>query len=112
VEGYDDVNPVLECFDWSAWYNEMPPDPPPDLHVTGTCKTRSTGVTLTLELGDVGVVPEPDLIALVLKAEASDGGGDAITEQTVSWEGDVGPDIKRVRIQGAAEAEIEVEIAS
>jgi hypothetical protein len=38
-------------------------------------------------------------------------GDDLMTERDVAWDSDVGLDIKRVRIEGAASAEILVTIA-
>lgn len=111
--GGNDADPSsrpLDCGQWSAWYNRMPPNPDPRLHVTGTCTLPMGGVKLTLEPGNVGVVPERGLFVLELKAEWPEIGPDVITEQTVTWEGETGEEVQRVRIQGAASAEIEVKI--
>lgn len=101
----------LECGQWSAWYNRMPPDPDPRLHVAGVCEMPQAGVKLTLEPGNVGIVPERGLFVLELKAEWPQAGAAVVTEQSVSWEGETGEEVQRVRIQGAASAEIEVTIA-
>lgn len=101
--------PNIEC-EWSAWYNRQPPEPDPCLHVVGHCKLPSGSIEITLEPGDVGVAPDPDLFALECRVEVPDVGTDDFVERDVTWEGDVGPDIKRVRIQGDLSAEVEVEI--
>jgi hypothetical protein len=102
----------VDCAKWSAFYNREPGGPEdPDLHVTGECTTRIGGVKLTLEPGEVGVAPEPGLLALELTAELPEVVTEVVTPVSVSWSGDVGPDITRVRVQGAATAEIDVTIA-
>jgi hypothetical protein len=95
------------CSDWSAWYNRMPPNPDPRLHVRGSCQVPE-GKRLTLMPGNVGIVPEPGLF--VLEARLDEGGYRAADE--VTWASDVGEDVQRVRIQGAASAEVEVTIAT
>lgn len=94
--------------DWSAWYNRMPGGDDPLLHVTGRCSVPSSSATATLELGNEGIVDEPDLIALDLKIKVPEVGDARVTEVDVRWEGNVGPDVRRVRIQGAANGVIAV----
>ena len=103
-----------QTFGWAAWYNRMPGITDPDLHVVGTVRLRSSSATVSLELGDPGVVPEPGVAVLQLTIEYPEGGGtDDIDDREVSWRGDVGPDIERVRVIGDAEVEIdEVTIAT
>jgi hypothetical protein len=98
-------------FSWTAWYNRMPGIDDPKLHVAGTCTFGDSEVQLSLKTGDVGVVPEPGLIALDLTITRPQSGDDVRTEKRVDWSEDVGPDIDRVRIQGDAQQEIEVIIA-
>jgi hypothetical protein len=95
-----------QCSDWAAWYDRMPPDPDPRLHVRGSCRLPE-GKQLTLTPGDIGVAPEPGLFALEARLEDGYGSGDEVT-----WTGNAGEDVKRVRIQGAVSAEIEVEITT
>ncbi|HYI61513.1 MAG TPA: hypothetical protein VEW93_06880 [Acidimicrobiales bacterium] len=102
----------MDCYDWSAWYNRMPGTDDPNLRVVGTCQLNSSSQQLKLVPVADGVVDEPDLQTLRLVVETPDFGPTDIAERQVSWEGDVGPDIKRVKIQGAAEAEIEVIITT
>jgi hypothetical protein len=103
------VHPPIECSNWSAWYDHEPGGPAdPKLHVAGECTLPVAGVTLSLELGDVGIAPEPGLIALDLKAEFPTGSPQVISTVRVTWDKDVGPDVTRVRIQGAADAELKV----
>jgi hypothetical protein len=102
----------LDCFSWSAWYNREPGGTPdPRLHVSGDCTSPVAGVKLTLELANVGVVPDPTLLALELHAEQPEVSDQVVTPITVTWAEDVGPDIKTVRIDGAAAAQVEVRIA-
>jgi hypothetical protein len=101
-------HPPFTCANWEAWYNRMPGRQDPRLHVTGECTLPVSGVKLTLEQGDVGVAPEPGLLALELKADFPDVSSEVMTPVTVAWAEDVGPDVERVRIQGAASAEIDV----
>jgi hypothetical protein len=98
----------MECTDWEAWYNRMPGAADPDLHVSGKCGLESSSIKVWLEPGNVGVVPEPDLLVLQLRTERPEVGDDMYVEREVTWQDDVGQDIKRVRIQGEAEAEIPV----
>jgi hypothetical protein len=97
-----------ECFEWSAWYNKMPGTDDPDLYVTGTCEVRSGSARVSLKLGDPGISPEPGVVVLQLTIEYPEVGTDDMAKREVSWSGDVGPDAKKVRIVGDAEAEIEV----
>lgn len=99
---------MAECSGWKAWYNRMPGAGDPELRVTGTCEVESSSMRAPLELGDEGIIDEPDLIALELRLERPEVGDDRMSEIPVEWHGDVGPNIKRVRIQGDAQAEIEV----
>lgn len=101
-------HPPISCANWEAWYNRMPGQQDARLHVSGECTLPVSGVTLTLEQGNVGVAPEPGLVALELKAEFPDASNEVMTPVTVTWAEDVGPDVTRVRIQGAASAEIDV----
>lgn len=105
-------HPPIECSNWSAWYDREPGSrEDPNLRVTGECTIPIAGVKLTLEPGNVGVAPQPGLLALELKAEFPDVSTQVVSTVTVNWEDDVGPDIEKVRIQGAANAEIDVTIA-
>lgn len=99
---------MTECRDWSAWYNRMPGADDPNLHVAGTCSKESSSIRLWLEPGNEGIVDEPDLFVLELKAERPDFGDTQYVEESVSWEGNVGEDIKRVRVQGEASTEVPV----
>ncbi len=100
-----DESGAIQCGDWSAWYNRQPGANDDRLHVAGKCRLPS-GTHLMLEPVDIGVAPDPGLFAL--QASTSRGYGVGHADDEVSWEGDAGPDINRVRIQGAVSAEIEV----
>lgn len=89
---------VVETRGWSAWYDRMPGSDDPDLHVSGSCGLASSHTTVRLEPGNVGTVPEPDLYALELMVTRPDIDDDRYVESEVSWRKNVGPDIKRVRI--------------
>jgi hypothetical protein len=93
---------VVETRDWSAWYNRMPGSDDRDLHVSGICGVASSHTTVRLEPGDAGVVPEEDLCVLQLVVARPDIDDDRYVELPVSWQGDVGPDKKRVRIHGVS----------
>lgn len=101
----------MECSDWSAWYNRMPGIDDPNLHVAGKCGFRSGSMSAELVLGNEGTIDEPDLIVLELRLDDPPIGDTQYVDREVVWEGDVGPDISRVRIQGATRAEIKVTIA-
>jgi len=101
--------PNIECT-WEAWYNRMPGTDDPDLYVLGRCKLPSGSIQITLELGNVGTPPPPDLVALDCTVDVPEVGTSDYTERDVPWQDDVGPDVKRVRIQKDLNAEIEVEI--
>ena len=103
--------PQIDWTTWSAWYNREPGADDPELHVTGEGTAPRSGATLTLTPGNVGVAPQPDLLALDLTVAFPDVSNEVITPVTVRFDGDVGPDIATVRIQGDASAEIEVTIA-
>ncbi len=98
----------MDCHDWSAWYNRMPGVDDPNLHVAGTCALPSGSVNLELRPGNEGIIDEPDLFVLELIAHEPEIGDTQVDERQVSWEDNVGPEIERVRIQGAASAEIMV----
>ncbi len=102
--------PNISC-EWSAWYNRMPGSDDPNLHVSGRCELPSGSIRITLEPGNEGIVDEPDLFVLEAKVEVPEVGTDDFVEREVTWEDDVGPDIKRVRVQGDLDANIEVEDA-
>ncbi len=102
--------PNISC-EWSAWYNRMPGGDDPNLHVSGRCQMPSSSIQVTLEPGNEGVVDEPDLFVLEVSVTVPDVGTTDFVERDVTWEGDAGPDIKRVRIQGDLEAQMVVEEA-
>ncbi len=99
---------MTECVEWEAWYNKMPGTDDPELHVSGLCKLESSTIEVTLEPGNEGSVDEPDLFVLECTIERPGFGDTQYVEKPISWQDDVGPDIKRVRIQGDAHAEVEV----
>jgi hypothetical protein len=101
---------VVDTHSWSAWYNRMPGSDDPDLHVSGTCGLASSSIEVRLELGNVGVVPEPGLCALQLAVTRPEVGDTRYVEREVTWHGDVGPAIERVRINNIS-VEIPVTIA-
>ena len=98
----------MDCSNWSAWYNRQPGTDDPYLHVVGTCTLPSGSLRLELVPGDEGVVDEPDLFVLQLVTRKPEIGDAMVIDRQVTWEGNAGPDIRRVRIQGEAEAMIEV----
>lgn len=95
----------VECFDWDAWYNRMPGREDKDLHVAGTCRLPSSQVVVSLDLDRI----DSETAVLRLTATAPGAVGDTrVVEVQVSWRMDVGPDIERVQIIGAAEALLDV----
>lgn len=100
---------MYDCLDWSAWYNRMPRSDDPNLYVRGVCALPSSSIDLRLEPGNEGVVDEPGVFVLRLVADVPDVGDDRfVPDREVTWCGDAGPDVQTVRIQGEAQAEIEV----
>jgi hypothetical protein len=106
----DALDGVVDTRDWAAWYNRMPGSADPCLHVSGICGLASSHTKVRLEPGNVGSVPEPDLYALQLVVTRPDIDDDRYVECEVSWQDDVGQEIKRVRINGIG-IEIPVKIA-
>lgn len=102
--------PNISC-EWSAWYNRMPGTDDPHLHVSGRCQVPSGSIQIRLEPGNEGVIDEPDLFVLDAIINVPDVGTDDFVEREVTWEGEAGPNIKRVRIQRDLEAEIAVDDA-
>ena len=97
----------MECFDWDAWYDKMPGADHDVLHVAGRCQVASSSIELWLEPGNEGIVDDPELIVLELRANEPPAGDDMMVEKEVSWKGRA-PGIKRVRIQGGARAGVTV----
>jgi hypothetical protein len=95
---------VIAC-DWQAWYDRLPGTSQPPLHVAGSCEVDGSVVALSLEPAADGELGE---IALTLLAERADGGDHSQFEQQVSWTGQPGQDVERVRIGGEADALVEV----
>lgn len=98
----------MDCRDWEAWYNRMPGTNDPRLHVAGKCTLESSSISISLVPGNEGIVDEPDLFVLDLRVERPDIGDTQVVERDVSWVGDAGPSIARVRIQGGASAQVSV----
>jgi hypothetical protein len=99
----------MECHDWSAWYDRMPGGTEePELHVSGTCERESGSIELVLRPGNEGIVDDPELFVLELDEIRPDVGDTQMSPTTVEWHDRVGDGIKRVRIQGAASAMIDV----
>lgn len=94
--------------EWSAWYNRMPGERDPNLHVAGRCGFPSGSMTWTLEPDNEGIRDDPELAVLRFTVHMPEIGTDDFVERDVSWSGDLGPDVKRVRIRGDADVEIEV----
>jgi hypothetical protein len=97
----------MECMDWDAWYDQMSGADHDVLHVAGRCEVESSSVELSLEPGNEGIVDDPELFVLELRVQRPPVGDDKMTEKEVSWR-ETAPGIKRVRIQGAAEATLKV----
>lgn len=102
----------MDCHSWSAWYNRMPGQEDPNLYVSGVCELRSSSIRLELRPGNEGIVDEPDLFVLELVIDEPEVGDGLMTTRDVAWSGEVGPDIRRVRIQGATTASMDVTEAS
>jgi hypothetical protein len=90
--------------DWSAWYNRMPgPDPDPDLHVSGICSLESSNITVQLEPDNEGIIDDPELFVLKLVVTKPAIHDDRYVEREVTWQKNVGPGIKRVRINAVTD---------
>ena len=83
---------------WYAWYNRMPGAANNVLRVTGVFEAPGGGYTAELEPGNIGIVPEPGLLALDLKITAPSAGTTALTSVPVYWQDDTAGDIRNVRI--------------
>lgn len=101
-----DTDRKLECDGWSAHLDGE------DLHVKGHCRAHVAGVRVRLELGNEGIDDEPDLLVLELKVTWPELAREVMTTVNVNQAFRAQPDVKRVRIQGGADAEFEVEGAS
>jgi Emfourin len=97
-----------EDFSWTAWRNRMPGINDPDLHVVGSCEFSTSSVELSLKPGNEGIWDDPALIVLDLTISKPQLGDDQMSLEYAIWTGDVGPDVKQVRIQGDATAEFDV----
>lgn len=97
----------VDIHDWAAWYNRMPGTTDPDLHVSGTCSIGGSTM-LFLRPGNEGIVDEPDLFVLELVIHANGPEGNSRADRVISWHGDVGSNITRVRINGADVPELAV----
>jgi hypothetical protein len=97
---------MIEC-EWQAWYDRLPGGDN-RLHVAGMCEVEDDSVQLFLE-GDDGARPEgPDLIVLELKSRPPDAGDESMIDKQVSWTGEPGTGIRRVRIGGEADVTLNV----
>jgi hypothetical protein len=101
----------IACAEWSAWYNRMPGQVDEKLRVWGMCTRPSSSIELRLEPRSDGVVEDPKLFVLQLTATTPPVGDDLMVTEPVFWEGNVGSEIEQVRIQGEADALIDVVIA-
>lgn len=99
----DPAADVVRTRDWSAWYNRMPGADDPDLRVSGTCCLESSNITVQLEPDNEGIVDDPELVALKLVVTKPAILDEHHVEREVAWQGDVGPGIKRVRIDVVAD---------
>jgi hypothetical protein len=98
----------MDCREWEAWYNRMPGTNDSRLHVAGKCTLESSSISISLAPGNEGVADEPDLFVLELSVDRPSAGDTQVVERDVSWVGDAGHSIERVRIQGEASAEVTV----
>jgi hypothetical protein len=98
-----DAGRKLECEDWSAHHHGD------DLHVSGKCEAPVARVRARLELGDEGIQDEPDLLVLELKLEWPEASNEVVTPIEIDQVFRDQPGIERIRIQGGADAEIDVD---
>lgn len=100
---------MIECREWDAWRTTDGGEHA--LHVVATCSVPSSQVELELQLGDVGIIPEPELVALELHAtEPGDDAPARRARKKVRWEGPISHKVRRVRIQGRARTLIQVRL--
>lgn len=100
----------MECYDWSAWYNRMPGAEDPNLYVSGRCRLDSGSDVITLTPGNEGIINDPDVFVLDLRVERKKFGDTQAPEREVSWNGNAGPDIKRVHIRTAGAETTSVDV--
>ena len=99
-DGPMDSSDGVRTRDWSAWYNRMPLAEDPNLHVSGTCRLESSGITVRLEPDNEGIVDDPALVVLRLVVTTPAIHDAQYVEREVTWQDDVGAGIERVRITG------------
>src|SRR5687767_6553705 len=97
----------MKCMDWDAWYDQMPGADHDVLHVAGRCEVESSSYELSLQPGNEGVIDDPELFVLELRVKRPPAGDDQMDEKEVGWR-NTAPGIKRVRIQGEANATVTV----
>jgi len=81
------------------------------LNVRGTCTCPQSGVQLTLEFDNPGIVPHPEDVVLRLVTKEPEAGADVMTRTPVAFRAKVGPVPKRVVIRVPGGAGLSVPIA-
>jgi hypothetical protein len=97
---------MIEC-EWQAWYDRMPGGQN-RLHVAGMCEVEDESVQLILEGEDGTRAEAPDLIELELRSRPPDAGDPSVIDKQVSWTGEPGAGIRRVRIGGETDVLLDV----
>jgi hypothetical protein len=89
---------MCRCFEWDAWYDQMPGADHDVLHVAGKCEVSSSSTELELEPTNEGIVDDPELFVLRLVVKKSPVGDTMMATKEVSgrWP-EAG--IKRVEIR-------------
>ena len=100
---------MLRSSDWVAWYNRMPGAADPYLHVAGKVEL-DPGFNIDFEPSRTGPTPVDTTYSLnVSTRPAADSPGG---RREVSWEDNVGQDVRHVVLQGEIEADISVRIVT
>jgi hypothetical protein len=97
---------MIEC-EWQAWYDRLPGGGN-RLHVAGMCEVEDDRVQLLLEGDDGTGGGEPDLIVLKLRSRPPNAGDESVIDKQVSWTGEPGTGIRRVRIGGETDVTVNV----
>ncbi len=97
----------MECT-WDAWRDRMPGADSSVVHVAGRCGVDNSSVELSLDLDSDGIVDDPELVALRLSVRRPPAGDTQFVEKEVGWAEPADPRVRRVRIQGEADAQIDV----
>jgi hypothetical protein len=100
---------MLKSSDWIAWYNRIPGSEDPYLHVAGKVDL-DPGYSIDFEPGNSGPTPIDSTYALIVSTRPT--GESPGGRREVSWEDNVGQEVRHVLLQGEVDADISVRIVT